>query len=50
MATTHTPTDDDLLRLPHDGHRYEVVDGELDGADVVPGFRCGLGLILGPRA
>lgn len=29
MATTHTITDDELLRLPRDGHKYELVDGQL---------------------
>lgn len=30
MATTRTTiTDDDLLRLPKDGRKYELVDGEL---------------------
>jgi hypothetical protein len=30
MATARTTiTDEDLLRLPKDGNRYEVVDGEL---------------------
>lgn len=26
---THTVTDDDLLRLPRDGRKYELVDGEI---------------------
>jgi Uma2 family endonuclease len=29
MVTTRTITDDELLRLPADGNKYEVVDGEL---------------------
>ncbi len=28
-ATTRAITDDDLMRLPKDGRKYEVVDGEL---------------------
>ena len=29
MSPPHTITDEELLQLPKDGHRYEVVDGEL---------------------
>ena len=30
MTTTKTLyTEDDLLRMPHDGHRYELIEGEL---------------------
>lgn len=29
MATTHLITDEQLLELPDDGSKYEVVDGEL---------------------
>ena len=29
MSTTRTITDDELLNLPKDGNKYEVVDGEL---------------------
>jgi Uma2 family endonuclease len=29
MSTTRTITDEDLLNLPKDGNKYEVVDGEL---------------------
>lgn len=29
MPFTHTITDDELLRLPKDGNKYEVVNGEL---------------------
>ena len=30
MATTRTITDEELLKLPKDGNKYEVVDGELE--------------------
>ncbi len=43
MATTpHVITDEQLLHLPNDGSRYEVVDGEL----VRPGFTCRLTDVL----
>ena len=29
MATTHLLTAEDLLEMPDDGHRYELVRGEL---------------------
>lgn len=29
MATTHPSTDEELLRLPRDGNKYELVDGEI---------------------
>jgi Uma2 family endonuclease len=29
MAPAHTITDEELLQLPSDGSKYEVVDGEL---------------------
>lgn len=29
MVTTHLTTDADLLRLPKDGRKYELVDGEI---------------------
>ena len=32
-ATTRAITDDDLMRLPKDGRKYEVVDGELPIGD-----------------
>jgi len=38
-----------LLGLPHDGRRYELVAGEddtLEGGAVVPGFRCRVGEIF----
>jgi hypothetical protein len=43
MATTmrKTATEEDLLRTPKDGSTYE-----LDGEDVLPGFRCRLNDIL----
>lgn len=85
MATTTRPaaTEEDLLRTPRDGRKYELVDGyylqagvplvwvidpkrrtaaayrsltdvrtlgpddALDGADVVPGFRCALAEVVG---
>jgi Uma2 family endonuclease len=28
-TTTRTATDEDLLRLPHDGRKYELVDGQI---------------------
>jgi hypothetical protein len=49
-------TEADLLRMPDDGWKYELVDGEirrelssedtLDGEEVVPGFQCALRGIL----
>jgi Uma2 family endonuclease len=29
VATTHPSTDEELLRLPRDGNKYELVDGEI---------------------
>jgi hypothetical protein len=32
-------TPEELLAMPDGGH-YELIDGELSGEDVLPGFRC----------
>jgi hypothetical protein len=39
MSTaTRVITADELLRMPDDGFRYELL--ALDGESVIPGFRC----------
>jgi hypothetical protein len=58
MRNTHTFTDEELLKLPKDGYKRELVDGKIVMSpagyrhgrvimqDVLPGFSCRLAAIL----
>ena len=39
-------TDAELMLLPRDGRRYELLEDLLSGGDVLPGFKCRLGRIF----
>jgi hypothetical protein len=42
-------TDEQLLALPDDGYKYELLDGILTGAPVLAGFKCKLRRLFSPR-
>jgi hypothetical protein len=49
MSTIRVISDEELLQLPKDGNKYELVDGELrvsPAGDVLPGSSCPLADIL----